>query len=324
MRSKQSHSSEAIAAADRSRDLPCTSSEITVGQFAYQVIAQQYQRMGNQEQGVLADQDPEYLHQMRVGSRRLRTALQVFSQVVKLSQKAGAKRIRNIARTLGSLRDLDVQMADIQSDYIRQVSHKKEKRVLKQTLKTLEEERVDTYEKVSSLLTSKDYQDLKLAYDQWLEFPRFKPNADLPLQVVLPDLLTPLISRLLLHRGWLVSVHETSKSSREMLHDLRKMIKHVRYQTEFFCDCYGSSFQEWVDELKLLQDNLGKVQDTYVFANLLAQYGENFDSLSELDEVIHQNRSQAMVDWEAIRHRYLAKDFRYHLYEMILHPTSKS
>ncbi len=79
-----------------------------------------------------------------------------------------------------------------------------------------------------------------------------------------------------------------------------------------------------MDELKLLQDNLGKVQDTYVFTNLLTQYSENSDSLSELDEVIHQNRSQAMVDWEAIRHRYLAKDFRYQLYGMILHPTSKS
>jgi CHAD domain-containing protein len=322
MKSKQSHSSIAVAAADRSHDLLCTSSEMTVGRFASQVIAQQYQRMVNQEQGVLADQDPEYLHQMRVGSRRLRTALQIFSQVVKLPKKAGAKKIRNIARTLGSLRDLDVQMADIQSEYIRQVSHKKDKKALRQTLKALEEQRVDTYGKVSDLLTSKDYQDLKLAYDQWLESPKFKPNADLPLQVVLPDLLTPLISRLLLHRGWLVSVHETSKHSREMLHDLRKMIKHVRYQTEFFCDFYGSSFQEWVDELKLLQDNLGKVQDTYVFTNLLAQYGENFDTLTELDDIVHQNRSQALVDWETIRHRYLAKDVRYHLYEMILHPTS--
>lgn len=92
-----------MAVADRSDDLPCTSPEITVGQFAYQVIAQQYQRMVTQEQRVLADQDPEYLHQMRVGSRRLRTALQVFSQVVKLPKKAGAKRIRIIARTLGSL-----------------------------------------------------------------------------------------------------------------------------------------------------------------------------------------------------------------------------
>ncbi len=221
-----------MAVADRSRDLPCDSPGITVGQFAYQVMAQQYQRMVTQEQGVLADQDPEYLHQMRVGSRRLRTALQVFSQVIRLPKKAGTKRIRYIAKTLGSLRDLDVQMADIQSEYIRQVSHKKEKKALKQTLKALEEQRVDTYGQVSILLTSKDFQVLKLAYDKWLESPKFKPNADLPLQVVLPDLLTPLISKLLLHRGWLVSVHETSKSSREMLHDLRKMIKHVRYQTE--------------------------------------------------------------------------------------------
>jgi hypothetical protein len=50
---------------------PAPVQRLSVGQFAYQVIAQQYHRMGNQEQGVLADQDPEYLHQMRVGSRRL-------------------------------------------------------------------------------------------------------------------------------------------------------------------------------------------------------------------------------------------------------------
>jgi CHAD domain-containing protein len=102
------------------------------------------------------------------------------------------------------------------------------------------------------------------------------------------------------------------------------MIKHVRYQTEFFCDCYATSFQDWVDELKLLQDDLGKVQDTYVFTNLLTQYGEHSHTLSELDEVIHKNRSQALMDWETIRHRYLSEDFRYHLYEMVLRPISKS
>jgi hypothetical protein len=53
MKSNQSHSSIAIASVDRSRDLPRTSSEITVGQFAYQVIPRQYQRVGNPEEGSL-------------------------------------------------------------------------------------------------------------------------------------------------------------------------------------------------------------------------------------------------------------------------------
>jgi CHAD domain-containing protein len=126
MSTKQLSGSTTPVSANESPDLVGDSSGIHVGQFAQQVIAEQYQRMVSQEKGVLADEDPEYLHQMRVGSRRLRTALQVFSQVVKLPKQAGTQRIRKIAQTLGALRDLDVQIADIQSEYVQQVSHKKE------------------------------------------------------------------------------------------------------------------------------------------------------------------------------------------------------
>jgi CHAD domain-containing protein len=48
---------------------------LTAGNYAHTLIGKQYHHMVQQEQGVLADDDPEYLHQMRVGSRRLSTAL---------------------------------------------------------------------------------------------------------------------------------------------------------------------------------------------------------------------------------------------------------
>jgi CHAD domain-containing protein len=64
----------------------------------------------------------------------LRTALQVFSPVIKPPKKAGEGQIRAIARTLGALRDLDVQIADIETDYVRQIKRKSEKKALKRTL----------------------------------------------------------------------------------------------------------------------------------------------------------------------------------------------
>ena len=56
----------------------------TLGDFAYQIIEEQFDRIVKQKKQVLADRDSEHLHQMRVGTRRLRTALQVFDGVAKL------------------------------------------------------------------------------------------------------------------------------------------------------------------------------------------------------------------------------------------------
>ncbi|NJN23978.1 MAG: CHAD domain-containing protein [Acaryochloridaceae cyanobacterium RL_2_7] len=54
------------------------SSSLTLGDFAYQTIHEQFDYILAQEKGVIADQDPEYLHQMRVGLRRFQAAITVF------------------------------------------------------------------------------------------------------------------------------------------------------------------------------------------------------------------------------------------------------
>lgn len=63
---------------------------------------------------VLASDDPEGPHQLRVGLRRLRSALTVFRPAI---DRAGTARleteIRDLARAVGALRDLDVLIEDI-------------------------------------------------------------------------------------------------------------------------------------------------------------------------------------------------------------------
>jgi CHAD domain-containing protein len=48
---------------------------ITTKELAYQAIAKHSRRIFKHQAGVLKDQDPENLHQMRVGMRRLRSAI---------------------------------------------------------------------------------------------------------------------------------------------------------------------------------------------------------------------------------------------------------
>lgn len=295
----------------------------TLGEYAYQVIEEQYQRIAKQEKKVLADKDPEALHQMRVGTRRLRTALQVFEAAIELPKAGSAKRLRDLARVLGEVRDLDVQLASLKDEYCPKLD-KREQKQLDKVFAALTDQRKTAFANMKSVLTESLYQDLKKTYSAWLKQPEYTPVAQLPLSVVLPDLLSPLLSDLLLHLGWLVSTEQASGENSVMLHELRKACKHVRYQAEFFIPFYGEEFHNWIEEIKVLQAQLGEFQDTEVFLELSTQTLGRKAHLPNLQAVVDQKRSQALSNWEDVRQKYLDDGFRYHLHQMLLQPTVKA
>lgn len=293
---------------------------LTLGDFAYDTIEEQYQSFTKLEKKVLADKDPEHLHHMRVGTRRLRTALQVFSGVVELPKEAQAKRIGALARILGDLRDLDVQIADLQEVYRPRLS-KTEQALLDEAIASLHCDRRRAFAAVEDTLTRSRYQALKTAYDVWLSEPQYTILAQLPLQPLLPDLLSPLLSTLLLHPGWLIPATDISDEENEILHDLRKACKHARYQAEFFLPFYGQSFKEWIGDVKAIQDSLGKVHDGQVLLELLARHLPNRAKLAKLEASIRKTQAEVMENWETVRQKYLDSTFRWHLHKMLLEPS---
>lgn len=291
----------------------------TLGDYAHAVIAKQYQRLVKQEAGVLQDANPEYLHQMRVGTRRLRTALQIFGEAVKLPKPARENQVRALTQVLGQLRDLDVQMAALKDQYRPQLPPS-EQEMIDRANASLHKQRVKVFAEVKTTLLQPGYRNLKTAYEKWIEAPEFTALAQLPLKVALPDILSPLLSKLLLHSGWMVAAADQSTSSGVMLHELRKTCKQARYQAEFFTDFYGDDFQNWVDELRQLQENLGIVQDTHVLLGVLSEHLPAKANFSQLQQVIQLQQVTALTDWDQLRSSYLDSTFRRQLYEMILHP----
>ncbi len=290
--------------------------------FAYRVIADQFQHIIEQEKEVLKDEDPEPLHQMRVGARRLRTALQVFEMAIALPTSASNKRLRDVARVLGGVRDLDVQMASLRDEYQAQVN-KREQQCIDEVIKSLKKRRKKAFSKIEKAFREPLYQELKSAFCDWLEHPQYTPIAKLPLTALLPDLLSPLLSHLLLHPGWLVSVNEAFGENAVMLHELRKALKHARYQTEFFVPCFGENFRKWVKEVKELQDRLGQFQDIQVLQTLLAVEVDGSDRLPDLQTILDTKRTNALATWEEIRQQYLNFDYRYRLHQMLLQPLAR-
>jgi CHAD domain-containing protein len=293
---------------------------LKLGDYAHSVLSDQYRSIFKHEKKVLADQDPEDLHRMRVGTRKLRTALQVFGMAIQMPKKASPERVSSIAKVLGQLRDLDVQIAALEGTYLPLVDGVEED-LLHEALQVLYKQRRQAFAAVEKTLSRSPYQTLKTSYQEWLEDPKYTPLAALPIIPLLPDLLSPLLADLLLHPGWLIPASGSSTAAGEILHDLRKACKHVRYQAEFFVPFYSQPFQDWIQEIKLLQDNLGKLQDSYVLQDLLKEYLPKRAEMPALQAIICQTRSDALADWDAIRQQYLDPTFRSQLHQLLLEPV---
>jgi CHAD domain-containing protein len=323
------------------------SAPITFAACAEKAIAKHYQKIAKYAPDVVADKAPEALHQMRVGMRRLRSTLQVFASILDLPKAGSERNIAKIGRDLGKVRDIDVLQADLQNIYAPTLPES-EQVLLAKVLKYLAKKRKVALKKMRSLLSSKLYQNFSAVYGQWPPQPIDQPAApdavslaNLGVEFVIPDLLIPAVARLFLHPGWLVGtslvdgklalaaiapdqVESQLKIHDLALHDLRKQIKRVRYQTEFFTDFYGPDYAAEIQHFRNAQEALGKLQDSFVLESLLAK-ALSRDLATQLPVFSEQLRQQRMLAWQElqpIQALYIDRDFRDHLIEILLQPIS--
>lgn len=308
--------------------------QLTLGHTAYNALQKHFRKSVKHEEDVLADHDPEYLHQMRVGMRRLRSALHVFGFAIELPKSISDRRIRNFAQVLGAVRDLDVMQAELMTDAeLPKAEHKKLQQIVKELLKV----RSQDFDQLEKTLKSKKYQEFKQDFEDWLSLPKYKPISQLPIQEIAPDLLLPLVSEILLHPAWLIGVqfeseekqfalstpemiHEQLNESGEQLHDLRKQMKRLRYQTELFVDFYGEAYQALVEEIKTIQEVLGQIQDSVILQDFLQQQVDV--SIAKVCPTfaaqLEQKRLEAWEKWRSLQAKYLDADFRSKLRQQMI------
>ncbi len=310
----------------------------TLGHYACDAIQKHFKKTLKWETAVKKDKDPEALHQMRVGMRRLRTAVTGFSPAVDLPKAASDKNIGKIARRLGDLRDLDVLKETLEN---LQQSHlpRKEQESLETALDALGKQREEALANVKSTLKDERYKSLKQTLKEWLEKPSYQPMASLPIQQVLPDLLLPEVSEFFLHPGWLIGtqlegaeitisrdweaqrVEQELATNGDTLHSLRKQAKRLRYQMELFTDLYGESYTACLAEVKSIQEILGAMQDSVVLAEWLTDVfkSEIQSQLPALASLLAQNRYKLWQQWQPLQQRYLKAETRQGFHLTILH-----
>jgi CHAD domain-containing protein len=311
--------------------------QLTLGEFAFTSIQKHFHKSIKHEEEILKDLDPEPLHQMRVGMRRLRTAMMVFAPFLSLSIDL-ERDITKISKSLGSVRDLDVLGLWLQGFIADSALDENESKQAEKALQRLQRRRQKQFKQMCSAVKGNRYRQFAEEFQEWLKSPSFKAGAEWPIRLVLPDILLPLINKLLLHPGWLVAiagpVQQWSPNSDiadaqveiylaeygTVLHDLRKQAKRVRYQTEFFKDFYDSAYTEQTQEFRTIQDLLGQLQDSQVLSDFLIQeMGSRWkESIPSLDGYMRKQRREQWQQWQPIQQKYLSTQFRDDLRRLIL------
>jgi CHAD domain-containing protein len=312
----------------------------TFGYWAYLAIKKHFHKTIKHETDVLEDKDPEALHQMRVGMRRLRTAVTGFAPALLLPKAAKEEKIAKVARRLGELRDLDVLQDALQNQYLPALPTQ-EQDTLKKVLGTLEKRRQKSLEQVQTTLKGQSYQKLKQAFQAYIDQPTYGELAEISIYEVLPDLLLPSLSKLFLHPAWLVGVKleagaidvpsalnseivvQLLNTHGDILHSLRKQAKRVRYQMELFTDFYGSTYEDYLKDIKEIQSLLGKIQDSFVLAEFLtdALDSEMTEQLPTLAAQLTEARYRAWQEWQPLQERYLNPQTRKDVHQVVLQPS---
>lgn len=119
------------------RDIGCDDS---FREAASKIIWTRFDEMLSFKDAALAGRDVEGVHDMRVASRRLRAALELFRDVFSTKRlKPMLREVKGLADALGRVRDLDVQLARLEADQAGRTRAQRD--ALKEMIDDLREDR---------------------------------------------------------------------------------------------------------------------------------------------------------------------------------------
>lgn len=239
-----------------------------------------------------ADQDPEFVHQLRVGTRRAGAALDIFSVCLPdKSLRTARKQLRRIRRAAGAARDWDVFLlnlgpADAQRpgwqpawDYL--VGYAVAQRSVAQgQLAAASPNHPFDFERLLAETVAAVH----------------KPQTEPPVHTLL-DLALPLL------RGLLQELHEAAAGDLDdygHLHQVRIIGKRLRYAMEIFASCFAPAFQDTLyTAVEEMQEILGRANDSHVAAARLSELRDQLVKHSAFD----WRRYRRGVDALIRRHR---------------------
>ena len=207
--------------------------------------------------GAAAGRDPEYLHQLRVGMRRLRSTLQACRSLLRRREARRLdRRLREALKALGAARDWDVFERDIGSPTLRRLAHARAQPARRQARAAAR----------SALMRFLPEEVLAWARSRpW----RASSRAGEPIGTFSRRALERAYARLA------DTAEDIDWKDASRRHRVRIRLKRLRYA----CDCFAAAWPEaaqkpFFAKLRHLQNVLGELNDVAMQRQMLQQMAE--------------------------------------------------
>ena len=239
--------------------VPLVSNDTPLAAFRQIALAELEHLQGNLN-GSIHSENPEYIHQMRVATRRLRAALRLFSPCLPASLAAElVPELRILTTRLGQARDLDVLLTEIAAPVMLALPDEPR---LAQLTGAVTDRHFSARAAAVRHLQSVAYGQLVLRATALLHRPPFDLTSDVATGAseTLAGFAVARLRRL--RKKVLALAAAASTDDPASLHQLRIGIKRLRYALEFFAPlAQEKPLQRMLQQLAQLQDELGQLND---------------------------------------------------------------
>ena len=253
--------------------------------FGAETLLKRITELERQVEGAKRNEDVEYIHKLRVASRRLRVALTAFEECLpKKRAKAWKKAIKNLTTSCGEARDEDVLITFLEN-YLTDLEPRA-RAGIEYLLRTQKARRLLMQSDVVKVLDSLQASGTLARLSDTCGKIRMRSdhkNLNIKPLSVYGEARNRILSRLEEFLALSRFVHDQSAIQKH--HELRIAAKRLRYTMEIFSSIYSGGLEEQIALMKQFQDVLGEMHDYYVWSQDLrvkreempadAKYGVN-------------------------------------------------
>ncbi|RZI44152.1 CHAD domain-containing protein [Herbaspirillum sp. HC18] len=244
--------------------------DMTAGNALHSIVDNCLEQIHGNKTGVTRGNNPESVHQMRVGLRRLRSAFALFGKRSKPPSHL-QEELDWLTQQLGAARDWEVFAGTMLPLIVAHAPPDIGATSMQHAAENLVR---DKHMQAASAVGSKRFTALMHDLDAWSRHAR-PDEAD----TALSDFAGRSLARL--HKRLLRRGRRLKEASDEARHRTRIAAKKARYAAEFFESLFPKrTVTRYLDALSALQDELGLLNDMRVADRLLAELGNNRHDLA--------------------------------------------
>lgn len=214
------------------------------------------------------------IHDMRVASRRFRSALRDFGPLFdKKAVKPLKKQVKKVADALGDVRDQDVAIEALGSLRER-APNEAIAGAIGLLIEARQAQRSDAHAALVKQVPSDRLTRLRSDLDEALDLSDLGKDTDQMFRSFGADAIDRAVKKFLERAD---SIYDPFNDN--SLHKLRLSAKRLRYALELFNDCCGGKLKPFAKHLSKMQSALGEVHDSSDWIEYLGDTIRNNDSI---------------------------------------------